>query len=168
MWPVVLFYGLISGIILISSSLFGSLGSPLPGYLIMLVALSPVFLGAKRYRDRKHSGALTFGAALLVSLSIALVASFVYVFLWETYLVATDYSFSAKYIEGLEEQRIAEGIVDKALNAEITRLVAAEVRLADPWFRIPVTFFEVFPGGAFVAVVSAILLRDPKIVSAAD
>ena len=37
---------------------------------------------------------------------------------------------------------------------------------ANPLFRIPMTFMEIFPVGFLVALVSALLLRNPKILRA--
>ncbi|MEL8055935.1 MAG: DUF4199 domain-containing protein, partial [Pseudomonadota bacterium] len=34
------------------------------------------------------------------------------------------------------------------------------------WFRLPITFTEIFPIGLLVALVSALILRNPKIMPA--
>jgi hypothetical protein len=38
---------------------------------------------------------------------------------------------------------------------------------ANPLFRIPMTFLEIFPVGLLVSLVSASLLRNPKLLPAA-
>ena len=42
-------------------------------YLVMLVALSMVFVGIKQYRDQALGGVIKFGPALLVGLGISAV-----------------------------------------------------------------------------------------------
>jgi len=39
-------------------------------------------------------------------------------------------------------------------------------RYKNPLFRIPVTFVEIFPIGVLIALLSAALLRDPKLLPA--
>ena len=63
------------------------------GYLIILVALSVIFVGIKRYRDRELGGVIRFGQAFLVGLGISLVAGVIYVVCWEVYLKSTGYTF---------------------------------------------------------------------------
>jgi hypothetical protein len=38
---------------------------------------------------------------------------------------------------------------------------------ANPLFRIPMTFLEILPVGLLVSLVSALLLRNPKLLPAA-
>jgi hypothetical protein len=40
------------------------------------------------------------------------------------------------------------------------------IKYRDPLFRIPITFIEIFPVGLLVALVSAALLRNPKLMPA--
>jgi len=56
------------------------------GYLTMLLALSTIFFGVKRYRDTEGGGVIKFVPALMLGLGIAVVASFIYVMVWEVYL----------------------------------------------------------------------------------
>ena len=56
------------------------------GYLVMLVALSLIFVGVKRYRDSQCGGVINFGPAFVLGLAIAAVAALVYALVWESYL----------------------------------------------------------------------------------
>ena len=60
------------------------------GYLVMLAALSLIFVGVKRYRDVECGGVIGFGRALLLGVAMAVVAGLVYVAGWEAYLATTD------------------------------------------------------------------------------
>ena len=79
------------------------------GYTMMLLALSMIFVGVKRYRDRTLGGVIKFVPALLLGLGISVVASVIYVIGWEITLAATHYSFAASYAETTIEAARAKG-----------------------------------------------------------
>ena len=64
---IILVYGLIAGLI-VTASMLVAIGSGVHsivlGYLSMLVALSMVFVGIKRYRDEQLGGVIRFWPAL--------------------------------------------------------------------------------------------------------
>lgn len=53
-----------------------------------------------------------------------------------------------------------------ALTEEMAKLESMRVNYANPLFRIPMTFLEIFPVGLLVSLVSALLLRNPKVLPA--
>ncbi len=166
-------YGAIAGSIIIASIIIGlTLGAdqeshnPLIGYLIMIVALSLIFLGVKQYRDRNKGGVIKFGSALLLGLMIALVAAVFYVGGWEAYLAVTDYSFMDSYVAQTIEAKKAAGLAGEALAKEIENLKAMADGYKNPLFRMGITFLEIFPVGLVIAIVTAALLRNPKVLPA--
>ena len=168
-------YGLLSGLVIIATMLTGItlsgqesfFSSEWFGYLVMLVALTFIFVGVKRYRDVEHGGVIKFGPALLMGLSIAAVAGLAYVAVWEVYLAATDYRFMDEYVVGILRAEEAEGASAAALAKKAAELNALRVSYGNPLFRVPMTFLEIFPVGLLVALVSAALLRNPKLLPAA-
>jgi hypothetical protein len=40
------------------------------------------------------------------------------------------------------------------------------VQYADPLYRLPVTFIEIFPVGVLVSLISAAVLRNPRVLPA--
>ncbi len=173
MTKTALVYGAIAGSIVIGSILIGFLfgsdhgGQSLWfGYLIMIVALSLIFLGVKRYRDRQGGGVIKFGPAFLLGLMIAVVAGAFYVAGWEAYLAATDYSFMPSYVDQMIETKKAAGLAGEALQAEIAMLEEMRANYENPLFRMPMTFVEIFPVGLVIAFFSAAVLRNPKALSA--
>lgn len=168
-------YGALAGSVIIATLLVGIgfadhlkfLGTEWFGYLLMLIALTFLFVGMKRYRDVERGGILGFGAGLALGLGIALVAGIVYVIVWEIYLAATHYRFMDEYVAGILRRRRAEGLSGAALARETARLEAMRVGYRNPLVRIPMTFLEIFPVGVVVALVSAALLRNPKFLRAA-
>lgn len=141
-------------------------GSPLMGYLIMLVALSLIFVGVKRYRDRELGGVIKFVPAFLLGLSIAAVAGVIYVIGWEIYLASTDYAFMEQYAAGLIEAKKASGAAAAEIEKLRADMDAMAKNYANPLFRLPITFLEIFPVGLLIALVSAALLRNPKVLPA--
>jgi hypothetical protein len=172
----VLIYGVISGAIaisLITASIaiesLHHLQSEWFGYLVMLAALSLIFVAVKRYRDVECGGVVGFGRALLLGLGVALVAGLVYVLGWELYLAVTPGEPSdvlTKYLDGMVADMRAAG----ASEAEVAEQQADMAPYIDayryPLSRMLITFTEIFPVGLLVAVASAIALRNPRVLPA--
>jgi hypothetical protein len=167
-------YGLLSGFVIIATLLTGLVlsgresffSSEWFGYLVMLVALTFIFVGVKRYRDVERGGVIRFAPAFAMGLGIAATAAVTYVAVWEVYLAMTDYAFMDEYIAGVMRARQAEGVSAAALAKEMAKLESMRINYANPLFRIPMTFLEIFPVGLLVALVAALLLRNPKLLPA--
>jgi hypothetical protein len=132
------------------------------GYLVMLVALSLIFIGVKRYRDTDCGGVIRFGRAFLLGLAIAAVAGVIYALVWESYLQISGYDFMADYTKSILNSMRAEGATPAAIEAKAAEMNAMAETYKNPLFRIPMTFTEIFPVGFLVALVSAALLRNSK------
>lgn len=167
-------YGLLSGFVIIVTMIAGIalsdsqsfFSSEWFGYLVMLVALTFIFVGVKRYRDVERGGVIKFGPAFAMGLGIAAAAGVAYVTVWEVYLAMTDYKFMDQYIAGIMRARQAAGVSAAVMAEEMAKLESMRVNYANPLFRIPMTFLEIFPVGLLVSLVSALLLRNPKILPA--
>jgi hypothetical protein len=132
------------------------------GYLVMLVALSLIFIGVKRYRDTDCGGVIRFGRAFLLGLAIAAVAGVIYALVWESYLQISGYDFMADYTKSILNSMRAEGATPAAIEAKAAEMNAMAETYKNPLFRLPMTFIEIFPVGFLVALVSAALLRNSK------
>lgn len=173
MGRIALVYGGISGAIAMAVitigiilSPDGSHGSVVFGYSIMVIALTMIFLGVKSYRDRTLGGVIRFGPALLLGVMIAGVAGVFYSIGWEGYLAATGYKFMDEYAAGVIEAKTAAGLAGDALAAEIAKMDEMKKNYANPLFRFPMTFLEIFPVGLLVSLLSAAILRNPKVLPA--
>ena len=160
-------YGIISGTVvilgmLVGMAMAGGHGSEAVGYLIMVIALSVIFVGIKRHRDLERGGVIKFLPAFAMGLGIAVVAGLAYVATWEIYLAATDYTFTEQYIQASIEAKRARGVSPEALQAHIASMEEMRVQYANPLFRVPITFLEIFPVGLIIALISAALLRNPR------
>jgi hypothetical protein len=167
-------YGFLAGLVIIVTLIAGIafsqhesfFSSEWFGYLVMLVALTFIFVGVKRYRDVERGGVIKFVPAFLMGLGIAAAAGVAYVAVWEIYLALTDYKFMDEYIASIARARQAAGLSGAALAEEMAKLEAMRVNYANPLFRIPMTFLEIFPVGLLVSLVSALLLRNPRLLPA--
>jgi len=166
-------YGLISGLVVIAGIL-GTIvasgdkphGNVFLGYLIMLVALSAILVGVKQYRDQALGGVIGFWKALMVGLGIAAVAALAYILVWEIYLAFTDYAFMGKYTAQMLEAKREAGVTGPAYDAAVAEMATMTRQYANPLFRVPMTFVEIFPVGLLISLVSAGLLRNPRFLPA--
>jgi hypothetical protein len=167
-------YGLLSGVIIVAviicglwfSRLFSGFHSEWFGYLVMLVALTFIFVGVKRYRDQEKGGVIRFLPAFGLGLAIAIVAGLAYVFTWEAYLAISHYNFIDDYSASVLRAERAAGASPAKIAAKIAELQALKANYANPLFRLPMTFMEIFPVGLVVSLVSAALLRNPRVLPA--
>ena len=173
MTRTIFIYGAVSGLIVIASMILGMVmnrdgffGSQVFGYLIMLVALSCIFFGVKSHRDKDRGGYIKFLPAFFMGLGIAAVAGVAYVAAWEVFLVATDYAFMTEYADSVIAQKEADGASAAEIAETREKLETMMAHYANPLFRLPITFSEIFPVGLLVSLVSAALLRKPEVLPA--
>jgi hypothetical protein len=172
---IIVIYGVIAGLVvavpLVATMLtFTAETAPdngaVYGYLTMIVALTAVFLGVKHYRDKVLGGAVRFVPALLVGLAISAVASLLYAIGWEISLALTGFDFPGAYLRETVEAARARGASAAEIES-ITQQAQGFARLyANPLYRLPVTFVEMFPVGVVIAVISAALLRNSRFLAA--
>ncbi|HEY8572323.1 DUF4199 domain-containing protein [Phenylobacterium sp.] len=173
MLRIILTYGLISGVVIIAA-MAGTLvlngGAPHAnvwlGYLIMLVALSSILVGVKQHRDQALGGVIRFWPALGIGLGIAVVASIAYVLTWEVYLAVTDYDFIGDYTAQMLEAKRAAGVTGAAYDKAVAEMETMKAQYANPLFRMPMTFAEIFPVGLLISLVTAALVRNPRFLPA--
>ncbi|HEX4159453.1 MAG TPA: DUF4199 domain-containing protein [Rhizomicrobium sp.] len=174
MFRNILSYGTIAGLTVgiplsIITTAFGShmlTWGMLIGYTIMLIALSAVFMGVKRYRDADLGGVIGFWQALLLGLGISFVAGIIYVVAWESAVAITGMDFAGSYSAAMIAQKKAAGVSGAALAKFIAEMNAFKVQYANPLYRLPMTFSEIFPVGVLVSLLSAGLLRNRRFLPA--
>jgi len=171
---IILIFGAAAGLIvavpmclLVANAEPGSAAtSHFTGYLIMLLALSLIFFGVKRLRDRELGGVIRFVPALLAGLGISAVASVIYVIGWEITLAITDFAFIDSYSNAAVEAARARGASAADVAAVIAKMDEFRRQYANPFFRLPVTFIEIFPVGFLISLISAALLRNSRFLPA--
>lgn len=171
---IIFLFGTLAGLIIIGITIWVIASgqatmdnhSVLRGYAIMILALTMIFFGVKRYRDQDLGGVIKFVPAFLVGLGIAIVAGIIYVAGWEVYMAATGGAFMDAYITHMVEGARAKGMAEADLNKMIAEMNAFKAQYANPLYRMAVTFMEIFPVGFLIALISAALLRMPKFLPA--
>lgn len=163
-------YGGLSGLVIIISILIGlasgnkAASSEFVGYLIMVIALAIIFVGIKRHRDLDLGGVIRFLPAFGMGLGIAAVASLIYVVVWEIYLASTGYVFIEQYAATVIEQMRSSGASTAEIEKMSSDMASMAKSYANPLFRTAITFTEIFPVGFIVALVSAAILRNPRVL----
>ena len=171
----ILRYGLIAGVIVAVPMLGMTLymnGHHLPtgygmliGYSTMLIALSTVFVAIKRHRDEHGGGVIGFWPAFALGLGISFVASVCYVLAWEATVAIMHLDFANSYANAMIEQQKARGMSGAALDAFVAEMEQFKTNYANPLFRLPMTFIEIFPVGVLVSLISAGLLRNRRFLA---
>lgn len=171
----ILIYGVVAGVIVGVPMIIGNvlMDGHLPmavsmavGYATMLVALSTVFLAIKRQRDVAGGGVIRFWPALGMGLAISLIAGVFYVGTWELTQQITGMNFTADYAQAMIAEKQAAGASAAEIEAMRAQMADFAVQYANPLYRLPMTFAEIFPVGVLVSVVSAALLRNSRFLPA--
>ncbi|GJL90618.1 DUF4199 domain-containing protein [Hyphococcus sp.] len=153
------------GFVLDSKGLHGA-SSAVFGYAVMIVALTMIFIGIKRYRDQSLGGVIKFAPAFGLGLAIAAIAAVFYSTGWEIYLAATDYAFAENYANAVIAKKEAAGLAGAELDKVREAMASFVDSYKNPFYRFPMTTVEIFPVGFLVALASAALLRNPKVFPA--
>lgn len=168
-------YGLIAGLLVgipLSAMTVGLNGHPplrygmVLGYTMMLIALSTVFVAIKRHRDRDLGGVIRFWPAFGLGVGISVVAGICYVIAWEAAVAFTHMDFASSYSAQVIAEQRAKGVSGEALAKVVAEMERFKLQYADPRYRLPMVFAEIFPVGLLVSLVSAGLLRSSRFLPA--
>lgn len=163
--------GLVVGIPMFSLTVFGrNEGLEKYGYLIgyttMLIALSAIFVAIKKHRDTVLGGVIGFWPALGIGLAISFVAGIFYVASWELAVSVAHLDFASSYAQSMVDAAKTKGLTGDALAKAVADAEQFKVNYANPFYRLPMTFIEIFPVGVLVSLVSAGLLRNSRFLAA--
>ena len=176
MQRIILTYGLIAGLVVgVPLFLMGTLMADNPpsgtigmaiGYLIMLVAFTAIFAGVKQHRDHHCGGAIRFLPAFGMGVAITLIASLVYVLAWEAVLAVNGGDYIAQMAAQMIEEKRASGASPAEIAALSNQMAQMQGYYANPLLRVLITMSEILPIGLLVALVAALLLRNPRFMAA--
>ena len=175
MLSLILRYGFVAGLIvgipmlwrmLTATETEANLGGMLVGYLTMLVALTAVFLGVKQYRDKVKGGVIRFLPALGVGLGISVVASLIYMLSWEISIAFSKFDFVAWWQHQMIDGAKAHGASPEELARVTKEAQDFATMYANPVWRMAMTFAEMFPVGLLVSLITAAVLRNPRVLPA--
>ena len=173
MLKTILTFGGVAGLIAggaLSAAVLGVGGhgssSMVTGYLIMLVAFATIPVAIKRRRDRDGGGVIRFWPAFGLGLGISMVAGVIYAAAWDVACAMAGVDFAADYSRALVAQKRASGTSAAEIAALEAQMAGFRRSYANPLYRWPMTFAEIFPVGVLVSLVSAAALRNPRFLPA--
>lgn len=162
--------GLIVGLPMFAMMALGVTPPPstgmLIGYATMLLAFSTIFVAVKRYRDVDLGGVIRFWPAFGIGLGISAVAGLIYCVAWEAALAVSGADFAGDYVRQMIEQQRAAGVSGDKLARYAAEMERFRAQYANPLFRVPMTFSEIFPVGLIVSLLAAALLRNSRFLPA--
>ena len=125
-----------------------------------------IFVGVKRHRDETLGGVIRFWPAFAMGLGISLVAGVFYVLAWEAALAVTGMDYGAEFAGHMIDQQKAAGVSAAELAKYVAEMERFKAQYANPLYRMPMTFTEIFPVGILVSLITAGLLRKSTFLPA--
>jgi len=138
------------------------------GYTTMIVAFMLVFFGIRSYRENVNGGHITFGRAFAVGILITLVACVCYVVAWEIIYFKFMPEFVDKYASYMVEKVKASGASQQVIDAKLQEMKNFRAMYNNPFINAAISFFEPFPIGFIVTLISAAILRKKTINATID
>jgi hypothetical protein len=168
MKKTILTFGLISGILasvlMIATLPFlkelehGSKGLIVGYTSIVLVALL-IYFGIRSYRDNLANGAVTFGRAFLIGLSITLISCSIYVLAWEIiYFNFMPHMMDSYWATQIQHVQSGPG-TPAQIQAKVAAIRQSQISYQNPLINSLYTFIEPFPVDLLITVISAAILR---------
>ena len=162
MKQIVVIFGLIAGAVM-AVLMFGlmpfidNIGYYLAmaiGYTTMVLSFLMIFFGIRSYREKVNGGTISFGRAFAIGILITLIGTVIYVLAWEIMYFG---------IPGLKEKFVAMCIGhlknSHATAEEIAKQMEMLKMLDNPFINAAMVFFEPFPVGLVLTLISALALR---------
>lgn len=171
MRKIILTFGFIAGgvlsvMMLITIPLQNKIGfenGAVIGYTTMVLAFLMIFFGVRSYRDNVAGGSVKFGRALVVGLSITMIATACYVTTWEFLYFKFMPDFADKYAASTVERVTKSGASAERIAATTRQMEAFKVAYKNPLINIAYTTLEPLPVGVLFALVAAgVLSRKRK------
>lgn len=140
---------------------FGALGMAI-GYTSMVLAFFMIHVGTRSFRDTVAGGQVSYGQALKVALLIALVATLVYIVIWEIVYFTLLPDFMVEYGRHAVEEARAAGKSAADLEAMQRDMAQFAESYKNPLVVAAYTFLEPLPVALPFSFVSAWLVsRQP-------
>lgn len=129
------------------------------GYAAIVLSMSLIYFSIRRCRDRIYGGAIGFGRAIVVGLATDLVASVLYGAFMIYYFKSWSPQFLGEYLEYYRGRIRDSGLPAEEIARQLSDLDGSVDFLLDPYLQAGVMFATVFVIGAFISLVSALLVR---------
>ena len=101
-----------------------------------------------------------------MGVGITVIAGIFYVSAWEAAQAVTHMDFPAEYARAVLAEKKAHGATAEQLAQMAKSMDEYAVAYANPFYRLSMSFAEIFPIGVLVSLVTAILFRNPRFLPA--
>ena len=166
MKKIILTYGLIAGLVIVAMFLVTfSVGGmdfkygELIGYTTMIIAFASIFVAVKTQRDTHLNGSINFKQAFTTGLKITLVASVIYVIAWMIMSNTIAKDFMTDYYNHAIVQLNESDLSDAQIEKKIAQLDTFQELYKNPFYKMGMTFLEIFPVGFVVSLIAAFILK---------
>ena len=166
----ILKYGTTSGLLLVVFTWAGNLffgsnpenfdAQEFYGYGSMVLGLSVIFFGMRRYRDELEGGTISFGKAFKIGLLTDLVTSSIFFIYMMIYFRWIEPDFMQTYFDFFREKINNSGLPADEISRQLADLDANLELYMDPNFNSILMFVTVFLLGVVVSLASAAILRS--------
>lgn len=160
-------YGIIGGAIISALMAFSILkyndvvnfnDNMIYGFSIMLIAFVLPFISVWKLR-KSSAEDFQFKKAIVLGLGVSLIASIMYVLTWEVVFNVYIPNFMEKYSEFCIKQLVDSGASADAIAAKQSEMAHQTIMYVKGWYRMGLTFMEVFPVGLIASFIAALTIR---------
>ncbi|MCC6818082.1 MAG: DUF4199 domain-containing protein [Bacteroidia bacterium] len=168
MKKIILTYGLLSGLlcsiwiifsVYIATDDLMDIGM-IVGFASMILAFSFIFVAIIKYRNNYNQGVISFGNAFKIGVTIALIASTIYVLVWMIYFQFYCPDFFEKYTESYINKMKASGASQELMDTTFKKMQEDGIYYKNnAWYRIFMTYLEILPVGIIISLIAALILK---------
>lgn len=127
------------------------------GYATMVIAMSMIFIGIKRYRDNELNGCITFKQAFGLGAYIAAIGSFIYGIFEGLFYEFSD--FKELYLDFYIDKIKNSGQSPEAIHQQLQEMNQQFAMWDSPFMMGLLMFLTVFIIGLLIALISAAILK---------
>lgn len=128
------------------------------GFSFMLIAFILPFISIWKFR-KVDGTSYQFKRAFLLGLGVSFLASLIYVLTWEVVFNIYIPNFMEKYSEFCLKQLTESGATADVIAAKQSEMAHQTVMYVKAWYRMGLTFMEIFPIGLIASSIAALTIR---------
>lgn len=128
------------------------------GYASMIVSLSFVYFGIKKYRDSDNNGKISFKKALTIGALISLITALAFAILDVFYVEVMNPEFMDQYYSYTIEQ-MRETLPADEFETKLKEMEAQKEMFSNPIFTFLIMGMTVFVIGFIISLISSLILQ---------
>ena len=131
-------------------------------YTAVVLLFMMLFFGIKYYRDKAHSGFISFGKAIRVGIYISLVSSLCSAMIWMILYEPVFKDFMAQHTATLIEKLNASRASVADIAAKKEEIIKHNDLYNNPFLRAGIIFIQGFPVEVIMAVIDAFVVKKKQ------